>query len=316
MKLINYFVFFLALLFVASDAAVTNSCRISMRNDMLRIYNQFHRIASSEPAMRAAFLRAGFHDCAPVSSAKRDSGCNGSLRLELEDDANTRLTTAVRRIMAFKRNVSPCVSYADSIMLAYTASVIAMGDFGLAWDTLVDPNNPRPDSNTPDFLVSTGKLDLPSGGTTDFGQLFRYYQARGMSGMHVVASLMVGHSVGGFGKEEPISQFLPSTNSAPSLYGINLLSRSKSGTDLSGFNTLPSDRALINHENAKNALSTLTTGRSYEDSTSLVTQFARTAVNNNGTVAPWPLAGQLKTKRLFFEFCVKMSKLSGASMQI
>lgn len=265
--------------------------------------------------MRAAFLRAGFHDCAPVTSSKADSGCNGSLRLELGHRANSRLITAMREIEGFKRSVSPCVSYADSIMLAYTASVNAMGDFGFTWDTLVDPASPRADSDTPDFSDSEGSLDLLSGGTSDFADLFWYYRARGMTAYHLVASLMVGHSVGGFGRPGSILQFLPSTNAAPSLYGTNLLYQSRFNTsDLNGFHTLPSDKALMSRFGGQYILSLLTTGRLYGKSDHFIRRMASIAARSSGTVAPWPLNAQRNTKRLFLEFSVKMSKLRGDSM--
>lgn len=303
-----------------SLAAPTSSCSKTMKQDMKDLYDAFIKITKEDILHRAAFIRAGFHDCVATTPRKPDSGCNGSLRFELQNPNNVRLVSGVNKIVSTTDELAPCVSYADAFMLAYTAAFAVGGNNVLKWDGLVDPSNPRTDSETGDFSDDQGNIDLPDPFTFDFNVLLKFYTDRGMNAEDLVISTVVGHSLGGFDdpfdNADTVFPFTPRNDFVSSLYAVNLLNGYITGTgNLEGFNMLPSDLALATDAQGREILADLAVSKTFEDFEAHYEQIVPKVVEGNGLGNVWPPQGRKRTSDVFKKFSIKMSKLTGASMR-
>lgn len=315
-----FIVLFLVLFASVSLAKPDKGCDKFMHRDMKKLFDEFRKIVKDNTALRAAYIRAGFHDCVSTTPRKPDSGCNGSLRFELGNINNVRLVDAVNSIVSTTDRVAPCVPYADAFLLAYTASFAVAGNNALRWDSLVDPNNPRVDSNTGDFSDDQGSVNVPNPLTFDFNELLRFYQDRGMNAEDLVVSTVVGHSLGFIDDPTdgpgPLFPFTPKNDFVSSLYAINLLNKNVTGAgNLEEFFTLPSDDALMLNPEGRTILADLAVGKTFEEFAAQYQKIVPKVVEGNGLGNVWPPQGKKRTSDVFVSFSIKLSKLTGDSMR-
>lgn len=200
---------------------------------------------NSNTRLIPGFIRATFHDCITVTPDKPDSGCNGSLRLteEITNPNNARLSLVTNELEGILASTT-CVSFADAIQIGVE---VASNLAGL-------PMFPgflgrgRTDAGTPDTV--NGELPSP---IATFAELKAFYERKGFTVRDLVVSSVGGHAVGRFlarsGAEFP---FTPNELVIDNGYAINLLDGILAGqTNLPGFNTLPSDRSLVEDEAAR-----------------------------------------------------------------
>lgn len=244
---------------------------------------------AAAPNLVAAFVRAAFHDCVTATSDKPDSGCNGSLRLEeeLTNADNARLRGAIAAIRRSVRNT--CVSVADGIQIANAVALEIAGGPNIL-SSVVDSANPRTDATTADTVTN----ELPSR-TSPFPDLLAFYERKGFSLQEFIASLAVGHSLGGFATPNGIAPFTTDIFTVSSSYCFNLVQRISSGTNLQGFNTLQSDVTLISNPEAVNRLQTY--AGCFDGGCSASSQTGLQIMRND-----------------FTDFAIKLSQMTGSTL--
>lgn len=243
----------LSILSLLATAQQPNPRCANLRKHQRRNANNalFHRLRGKirrRPVLAAVFLRAAFHDCITAQPTKPGSGCNGSLRLELNDRNNRRLRPFVHALNNVRREVRNgfCISVADGIQIGMAAALRHVGGpdvKNLVWDNA----RPRADANEPDDVK-----ELPEGGFT-FSQTVAFYRRKGFSVEDAVVSNVGGHALGGFRPRSGgrVLPFVPGTTFS-TLYAENLVNRSVTkGGNAPGFNTLPSDSAFISNEQGR-----------------------------------------------------------------
>lgn len=281
---------------------------------MKHLYHHYRNIVRGDPILRAAYVRAGFHDCFPASTYKRNSGCNGSLRFEISKEANIRLIDATNSILRARDDETRCVSYADAFLIAYAAAIREAGGWPIV-DCLVDYENPREDSLTGDWADDEETLILPNNFANDFDNLYSRFKERFFTEADMVVSNFVGHSLGGFmrptgfsgGEKTRLVPFTSNSRTISPLYGVNLLWRSTTtdSRDLDGFHTLHSDLAIMRDQRGLDLLANFVVGGSVED-------FEDFRIGTGSTLeTEWPREGRLRTAKAFAYFSVVMSQLSG-----
>lgn len=244
------FIFVLVLLvnFIVSRCEGCSTAEIEA--GMKLLYSHFVNAACQDGNLQAGFIRAGFHDCITTVPGMPATGCNGSLRNEADFRANARLGPIIEFITSARDSLAPCVSYADSFLLAYAGGVKCGTGISIVAH-LVDPRNPRKD-------VDIGITDADSNGASSLPspfdgheKLVAFYGARNMSMYDLAVSNAVGHSFGSarvFGQGPPflLKNFTAIPTRVGPLYAAHLLWRSKNNAveDLKGFFTLRSDQAL------------------------------------------------------------------------
>ena len=127
-------------------------------NDIRALYRELRDIAEADDAMLAGFLRAAFQDCVTARSQKVTTGCNGSLKFELDDPRNDRLKPVVSRIEQVLVS-HPCISLADGIKIAFAAASITAKSGGILGD-VVDFSVARKDATEGDY-VDVGIVGRP-----------------------------------------------------------------------------------------------------------------------------------------------------------
>lgn len=246
MKLLLHIVLIFSL-YLSNSAACSTS---NIDSEMKALYAHFVNAASQDGNLQAGFIRAGFHDCATTVFGKPNTGCNGSLRSEGNVGPNFRLQPTIEFITSAKDLLAPCVSHADTFLIAYAAACKTGAGISIV-TLLVDPSYPR--SDVADGVVDEnegGRLSLPSP-RSDFTELVNFYAERGMDARDLASSLAIGHAFGSVRSrlEDPeflLDNFTVTPNKAAPFFTSHLLWRTETNAekDLEGFHTLPSDMAL------------------------------------------------------------------------
>jgi len=208
--------------------------------DNRRVRIAIKRGILSDKANAAVLLRAGFHDCFTATPYKADSGCNGSLRLreELRNPINSGFDSLRPFLAPILKGT--CVSWADAFQMGTELSMILTGG------PFVRLGRGRRDSPLPDEV--TGEIPLL---IDSFEELKALYARKGFNVREMVVSNVGGHALGGFeGTDGSENEFTPNPNTFNNMYAVNLVQRITSGTNLPGFNTLPSDVVWLNDPEA------------------------------------------------------------------
>lgn len=219
----------------------------------------------------AAFIRASFHDCFTVTKKKKDSGCNGSLRLRLElaGSKNARLDKLAKMVeLSIVRKT--CISFADAIQIGVEKALLLTGG--------------------PKIFLGRGRSDAPKAdsvnelpGLEEFSSLKAIFAKKKFTVRELVVSIIGGHSFGSFFG----FKFTSNPNRFDNMYAVNLLHFLKQKKDIKGFNSLISDRGLLTDKNA------LFWVRFYADRSV-----------SNGSIK-----GVIRLKRHFKDYLVKQSKM-------
>lgn len=216
------------------------------------MYAVFRKKASTDGALAAGYIRAGFHDCITVNPDDPESGCNGSLQFEVGPEPafgpNRRLGPTVDDMKTVGSDF-PCISFADTILIAYAASSFVsrggsiIGD--LVSDKLIHTDVTKPD------LLPDGSLDLPNGGDSSFTGQLAFYQRKNFNARDFIASLVVGHSIGGFARPGTTAPIFIFTETSPTTVngdycGALLAARQLNLGNVAppNFNFLPSDFSI------------------------------------------------------------------------
>lgn len=242
-------------------AAPTGCDTAQIDSQMKVLYSAFIQSSGSDANLQAGYVRGGFHDCAPAVKEKPKSGCNGSLRSEGNVFANSRLVATIESVTSKRNEMAPCVSYADSFMLAYAAGIKTGADLSIV-SLLVDSSNPREDSEDGETDAdSENNVNLPSPVSTDIAGILKFYEDRHLTLRDLVVSNVVGHSFGSVRsfrvtENTPLRNFTVTPNGVGPFYTAHLLWRFEKGSDqdLAAFFTLRSDQALVNDPNGRNIL--------------------------------------------------------------
>lgn len=270
-------------------------CTPAVRQNQIPQVKQTLRTAitlQSEPNLIAAFVRAAFHDCITATPDKPKSGCNGSLRLptELAHPNNARLGAALALIQTSVAGT--CISVADGIQLAAAVAVNEAGGPDIS-NQLVSAGSPRKDA----LAADTVDNELPNRNDSYQQSLF-FYNRKGLSATDLMSSYAGGHSLGGFSSASGILPFTTDDHSVSSSYSKNLVRRADGATgNLPGFNTLNSDAALIQNQDAVEKL------RFYSG----CTEFSSGCTQDDA-------AGLINLLGEFTVFLIKCSKMTGSTV--
>lgn len=240
------------------------------------------------------FVRAIFHDCVTATPNKPLSGCNGSLRLakELSHKDNRRLRFGLKTIQVI---VLPfCMSVADGIQFAGAIAVQAAGGPNVI-KHIVDVYNPKTDVNEADVVEN----ELPNR-DWNYAKLISFYHRKGLSVKDLVASSAGAHSLGVVEKDDGTVRFFTvDEGTISNSYAENLVQRTYTGQNLKTFFTLNSDWTLT----------------SDPASLELLRKYAGCTVMDGNDCQPDAVSGLKNLNIDFGEFLLKVSKLTGASLQ-
>lgn len=233
-------------------AAPAGCTTAEIDSQMKILYKSFLDSSRTNANLLAGYVRGGFHDCATAVAEKPKSGCNGSLRSEGGAFANSRLRPTIESVTTKRNDLGPCVSFADSFMLAYAAAVKVGADLSIV-TLLVDASTPREDfADDETDEDSDGRLNLPSPRDSDIAGILKFYTDRKMTLRDLVVSNAIGHSFGSvrsfsLTEDLPLRNFSITPNGVGPFYSAHLLWRfeTSSETDLQGFFTLNSDQSLV-----------------------------------------------------------------------
>lgn len=233
-------------------AAPSGCTTAEIDSQMKDLYNSFLESSRTDGNLLAGYIRGGFHDCATAIAEKPKSGCNGSLRSEGDVFANIRLQATIESVTSKKNALAPCVSFADSFLLAYSAGVKAGADLSIV-PLLVDASTPREDfADGETDKDSEDNLNLPSPRDPDIAGILKFYTDRKMTLRDLVVSNAIGHSFGSvrsfsLTSVQPLRNFSITPHGVGPFYVAHLLWRfsTESETDLNGFFTLSSDQSLV-----------------------------------------------------------------------
>ena len=166
----------------------------------------------------ARLLRAGFHDC-------YEGKCDGSLAHELERPENTGIGPTVDLIR--QSIADTCVTLSDAIKIGLELSMELIGA-----PELTCPKGTNADATQ---AGPTGEIPIVS---QDARTILSNFRGKGFTVEEAMAGNFGGHSVGSFGG----IPFTPTVSS----YGNEFSQFMTSSTrNLTGFNSLPSDRTLL-----------------------------------------------------------------------
>lgn len=207
------------------------------RRELRNLRRELEDKVRSTRGLAANFLRAGFHDCITATRSKPGSGCNGSLRFELQERGNGRLNLAIDTLRPLVEK--SCIGWADAIMLAVEATMRVTGGPRVR---LVNFFVPRKDATEADVVA--GQLPSPR---SDYNTLKSFYERKGLSERDLVSSSVGGHALGGFRRGGgDVQPFTPSQERVTNEYAINLVRKTlRNESNADGFNTLDSDDALV-----------------------------------------------------------------------
>lgn len=300
----------LLVLSYAESAAGGNTCSYTREDDIRKMHKEFRRITFTNPALSPAFMRAAFHDCITAHSSNELSGCNGSLKFELNDGGNSRLDGAVRVIEKLRMKKFPCISFADALQIAFAASS-NVNRAGVRLKDVVDFKYGRVDVSEADFFNNEEQLDLPGPLSQSWDAQLAFYESKGFSAEDMVISLVVGHSIGGFSEivfnanQEPVKtgRIIKFTEVSPNKVNAdfcgNMLMKKRFGQNMPTFNTLPSDDALIGTNQGLSLLRTI----------------CRVETHGRKSFALRFRANRRQLKRKFRVFVRKMQALTGKALK-
>lgn len=301
---------FVLLMAARVQAGVVASPDSEVTSQMKALYAHFIQSAAADADLRSGLMRAGFHDCITAHKGDPQSGCNGSLRKETTITNNANLADTVKFVEDSVRSVAPLISHADAFLLGMAASTFVSGGGSIVLD-IVDPGIPRTDYAGDDTMGPNRTLGLPNPFTFDFNTLLTFYKDHGMDARDLVISVVVGHSLGALDTNPfeintgPALDFTPRSDAIGQLYAGHLTWLSQNGgtnaRDASGFNTLPSDRALITDRTGLGLLSVYTSQKPDRRSGSGVQVLNGLFGGKRGNIG-----GDFRI------FAIKLSKQSGA----
>lgn len=305
--------FLLSVFFIVRSADAAD-CGRARAGEVKAMYQIFRDKAESSGVLAAGFIRAAFHDCVTANPNDPDSGCNGSLKFEVTDINNLRLAPTMKEIESVQEG-HPCISLADSILIAYSAASQKLRG-GNVLKRLVDLRGEgRKDAAGPDFalgddgaqlLNADGNpfITLPNPGDRSWANQLAFYENKLLTANDLVASLVVGHSVGGFQVPNG-GPFLLFTETSPERVngdycGALLVRQERSlAGNLPRFNFLPSDLSLIDDAAGVNLLKELCSVDVPE---------------RENYSLKFGEQKDLMTER-FLEFSIRMSQLTGAKLK-
>lgn len=239
-------------------------CSVAFVDSQIKtLYESLLCITERDGRLRAEFIRRGFHDWATTTTSKPYSGCNGSLRNEGASNTNARLGKKITVVTLKVNEIVFCVSYPNAFMIAYAAAVKTATGVSTV-SLIVDSSKTRLDAeNGETDADNQNKLQLLSGGSTDFSQLWKFYTDRKMTVMDMITSIAIGHSLGSVRSKTldalfPVKHFTAVLNRGGPFYTTHLLWRfeTMSARELKVFLTLLSDRTLVSDPRGNNIFKT------------------------------------------------------------
>lgn len=230
----SFFVVLLCAILTSETAEAGTKSSVSRCKQHFRLAeNLIERELSKQLDLAAGFIRASFHDCFTVTDEKKDSGCNGSLRLreELAGPKNNGLDKVMKFLEPILR--ASCISTADAIQIGVEKALLLTGGMH------VSLGRGRTDAATSDMVD-----ELP--GLFKFKKLKEIYAKKKFTVPEMVASIVGGHAVGRFFGV----RFTSNPKKFNNMYAVNLVHFLQHGKDLKGFNSLSSDRGLLSDQEA------------------------------------------------------------------
>ncbi len=175
----------------------------------------------------ARLLRAGFHDCF-------EGSCDGSLAHELNRPENNNIGMTIALLRRSIRGT--CVTLADALKIGLELSMDLMGA----------PKLTCPKA-TVDAVRAGPVGEIPTS-FQDAATILANFRRKGFTVEEALAGNFGGHSVGGFGGR----LFTPTVAS----YGNDFAKFiTRSISNATGFDALPSDRTLVNADTSKHVQS-------------------------------------------------------------